>query len=280
MPNDALLAVLIGALLHASWNAAIKQGRDKFLDTVLVATGAALIAALALPFLPLPDAASIPYLITSSLLQVGYFLLIAAVYGRADMSYAYPVMRGSAPLIVAAASGVLIGERLALQAWVGIIIICCGVLALAASVRHSAPGLVATALALGTAVVIAAYTLVDGLGARLSQQTVSYTLWLSLLTGIPLIAWTMARRWAAFRAYARTRWTVGLMGGAFTLGSYGLALWAMTRAPIATTSALRETSILFGIAISALVLKERIGPVRLTAGVVIAIGAATLRLPA
>jgi drug/metabolite transporter (DMT)-like permease len=279
MPNDAVLAVLFGALLHASWNAAIKSGRNTFFDTVLVATGAGLIAAAALPFLPSPAPESIPYLVTSSTLQIAYFLLVAAAYRTADMSYAYPLMRGTAPLIVAAASGALIGESLSGRAWLGVLVICSGVLALTLVYRRSARSLVPTGFALGNALVIASYTLVDGVGARLSGQTVAYTLWLSLLTAIPLLAWTGWRHRVAFVSYSRARWPVGLAGGLCTLASYGLALWAMARAPIAATAALRETSILFGMLISVVMLKERVGFARLAAGAVIASGAAILRLP-
>jgi len=279
MPNDALLAVLLGALLHASWNAAIKSGRDKFLDTVLVATGAGVIAALGLPFLPLPAPESIPYLLTSSVLQLIYFLLVAAAYRTGDMSYAYPLMRGTAVLLVASASSLLIGERLSGWAWIGILSISAGVLALTLLYRRSAPSLAPTAFALGNAAIIASYTLVDGIGARLSGQSVAYTLWLSLLTAIPLLAWTAWNRPAAFAGYFKIRWMVGLGGGFCTLASYGLALWAMTRAPVATTAALREMSILFGMLISAGFLKERVGLSRMAAGAVIALGAAALRLP-
>ena len=279
MPNDAILAVLLGALLHASWNAAIKSGRDKFLDTVLVATGAGVIAALGLPFLPLPAPESIPYLLTSSVLQLIYFLLVAAAYRTGDMSYAYPLMRGTAVLLVASASSLIIGEHLTGRAWIGILSISAGVLALTLLYRRSAPSLAPTAFALGNAAIIASYTLVDGIGARLSGQSVAYTLWLSLLTAIPLLAWTAWNRPAAFAGYFKIRWMVGLGGGFCTLASYGLALWAMTRAPVATTAALRETSILFGMLISAGFLKERVGLPRMAAGIVIALGAAALRLP-
>ena len=279
MPNDAILAVLLGALLHASWNAAIKSGRDKFLDTVLVAGGAGVIAAIGLPFLPLPAPESIPYLLTSSVLQLIYFLLVAAAYRTGDMSYAYPLMRGTAVLLVASASSLLIGEHLTMRAWIGILSISAGVLALTLLYRRSAPSLAPTAFALGNAAIIASYTLVDGIGARLSGQSVAYTLWLSLLTAVPLLAWTAWNRPAAFAGYFKARWVVGLGGGFCTLASYGLALWAMTRAPVATTAALRETSILFGMLISAGFLKERVGLPRMAAGIVIALGAAALRLP-
>jgi len=280
MPNDAFLAILLGALLHASWNAAIKSGRNKFFDTVLVATGAGVIAGLALPFLPIPSPASAPYLATSSILQIIYFLLVAGAYRTADMSYAYPLMRGTAPLLVATGGGVLVGEYLSGCAWIGVLLICSGVLALTVQHRRSSSNLEPTAFALSNATVIASYTLVDGIGVRLSGHTVAYTLWLSLLTGVPLLAWTLWRRREAFAGYAKARWPVGLGGGFCTLASYGLALWAMTRAPVATTAALRETSILFGMALSAFLLKERVGLMRVAAGAVIALGAATLRLSA
>jgi drug/metabolite transporter (DMT)-like permease len=279
MPTDAILAVLLGALLHASWNASIKGGHDKLLDTILVATGAGVIAAATLPFMPLPSPESVPYLLTSTILQIVYFLLVAAAYRTADMSYAYPLMRGTAVLLVAVASGALIGERLTAWAWVGVLSISSGVLALTLLYRQSAPSLAPTAFALGNAATIAGYTLVDGIGSRLSGHTIAYTLWLSLLTGVPLLAWTIWSRPRAFAEYFRARWLIGLAGGFCTLASYGLALWAMTRAPVATIAALRETSILFGMLISAVVLKERVGPSRLAAGAVIALGAAALRLP-
>lgn len=278
MPNDALIAVLFGALLHASWNAAIKSGSDKFLDTVLVAAGAGLIAALVLPFLGVPAPASLPYLGASAVLQILYFGLVAAAYRTADMSYAYPLMRGTAPLLVAGASGFLLGEVLTPRAWLGVILICGSVLALTWANRRSGASFVPTAFALGNAAVIAGYTLVDGIGARLSGQIVAYTLWLSLLTAPPLVAVALWRDRRTFLAYGRARWWVGIGGGVATLGSYGLALWAMTRAPIAATAALRETSILFGMLIAALVLKERVGLGRVAAGAIIALGAATLRL--
>src|SRR5215212_11949479 len=161
MPNEAILAVLLGALLHASWNAAIKSGRNTFFDTILVATGAGLIAAVTLPFLALPARDSLPYLATSSVLQIAYFLLVAAAYRTADMSYAYPLMRGTAPLLVAVASGIAVGESLSGRAWLGVVLISCGVLTLTVLYRRAAPSLVPTAFALGNAVVIASYTLVD-----------------------------------------------------------------------------------------------------------------------
>jgi uncharacterized membrane protein len=133
-------------------------------------------------------------------------------------------------------------------------------------------------LALINAGVIACYTLIDGVGVRKSGAPVAYTLWVFLLTGIPLAAWALVARRAEFCAYVTRHWRLGVIGGVGTVASYGLALWAMTQAPIATVAALRETSILFGVVISAWVLKEHLTRVRIVAACVIAAGAMLLRL--
>src|ERR1700722_1787173 len=268
--------VLFAAALHASWNAVVKSGSDKLLTTVLVTTSAAIFAAIALPLLQQPNSASWPFICASAVLQVIYFLLLARTYHLADMSQTYPVMRGTAPLLVAIVSAYALGAHLSPKMWLGIGIICLGILGMAAGVRRGAGK--GITLALLNAVVIAAYTLVDGLGVRRSGAPAAYTLWIFLATGIPLAAWALMRRRASIASYARLNWHFGLVGAVGTVASYGLALWAMTVAPIAVVAALRETSILFGAIISGLLLKERIGSTRFAAACAIALGAAVLRL--
>lgn len=278
MQTEALLAVLVGAVLHAGWNTAVKSGSDKRFDTTLVAGGAAAIAALLLPWLDAPAMASLPYLASSVGLQLLYFRLVAAAYQAGDMSHAYPLMRGTAPLLVAAASGALLGETLSPTAWAGTLLVCGGVLALALGRGTAGVNRAATLFSLGNAAVIAAYTLIDGVGVRLSGSAPAYTLWVFLLSGLPLVAGTLLRQPQAFRRHVAARWPVGLGGGMCILVSYGLALWAMTRAPVATVAALRESSILFGMLFAALFLKESIRWTRALSGLVIALGAAVVRL--
>ncbi|MDG3442614.1 EamA family transporter [Nitrospirillum amazonense] len=272
--------VLFAALLHATWNALVKGAGDKLMAAVLVAGGAALIAIVTLPFLPLPAAASWPYLVTSSVLQILYLTLVARAYHVADMSQTYPLMRGTAPLLVALVSGLWLHEALSLHALLGVGVICAGILSMAWVGRRGGPGggTTGTRLALLTAVVIAGYTLVDGHGVRLSGAPASYVLWGVLLNGVPLVAWALLARRRTFLQHVIRQWPRGLVGGAGTLISYGLALWAMTVAPVAVIAALRESSILFGTAIAGLVLKERVGPRRLAAACLIAVGAMVLRL--
>ena len=279
MSVQVMLLVLLAAFLHASWNAVVKSSRDKFLDIVLVTGGSALFSAIILPFLPAPAPASWPYAATSVAIHIGYFALVAAAYRVGDMSFAYPLMRGTAPLLVTIASGPLIGEYLSLGAWGGVLLICAGILGM--TLVQRAPTNLSTGaapLALVNAVVIATYTVVDGAGARLSGQAAAYTMWVFLLTALPLIAWASLRRSADLATHFRNRWHFGFIGGACTLGAYVLVLWAITQAPVALVAALRETSILFATALSALVLKERFGWTRHAAAAVVVSGAVILKL--
>ena len=201
---------------------------------------------------------------------------MARTYRIADMNQTYPLMRGAAPLLTALASAALLKEPLSPPAWLGVAVICAGVIGMAAG-RRSGQGR-GVALALVNAVVIAGYTLVDGAGVRRSGAPAAYTLWIFLLTGAPFAGWLLAFRASAFRRYVARTWRLGLAGGFGTTASYGLALWAMTVAPIAVVAALRESAILFATAISVFVLKETVSPARLAGAGVIALGAVILRL--
>lgn len=271
--------VLFGALLHASWNALVKSRPDTFLMTVLVAAGGGILSVLALPFLAAPAAASWPYIAVSTVVQLGYYALLVAAYRDGDMSHAYPLMRGSAPLLVALASGPLIGEQLGLVQWLAIGCICGGILALFFTTRTRHPGAQRTTVfALLTAGAIAAFTLIDGIGVRKSGAPVAYTMWIFMLTAVGVVAWAAARRPGELAAYARMNIRVVLLGGGASLGSYCLALWAMTQAPVAAVAALRETSILFAVAIAALVLREKVSKQRIAAIALVACGAVAMRL--
>ncbi|WP_206244101.1 EamA family transporter [Novosphingobium terrae] len=276
MNLSVFLIILLAAALHAAWNAIVKGGEDSSMMAVTVTGAAALIAAATLPFLPPPHRPSWPLIAASAILSVCYYVLVGRTYKIADMSRTYPLMRGAAPLLVALASTMLLGDRLTVWAWCGVIVICAGVLAMTSN-RGLAPA-AGTRLALLNACVIASYTLVDGVGVRRSGSAASYTLWIFLLTGAPLVAWTLARRSGEFGSYVGRNWRLAVIGGAGTIASYGLALWAMTATSVAVVAALRETAIIFGTLIAAFALKERIDRARLVAALTIAVGAIILRV--
>jgi drug/metabolite transporter (DMT)-like permease len=279
VPGLVVGAVLFAALMHASWNALLKSSGDRFLTTALVASGGALTGVVALPFLQAPAPESWPFIAASSLIQVVYYALLIETYRGGEMSHAYPLMRGSAPLLVAVGTGPLTGEQLGTLQWLAVALICGGILGLYASARASADAARRTTVfALVTACVIASYTIIDGTGVRRSGAPAAYTLWIFLLTGLGVLGWALLRRGREMLPYARANAHVMVFGGVTTVGSYGIALWAMTLAPVAAIAALRETSILFATAIAALVLRERVGAARLSAVGLVACGAVVMRL--
>lgn len=287
MSTPVVLAVLLGALLHAAWNALVKSSGDSQADLALVHLNSALAALPLLALAGLPPPAAWPFVAASLLIHVAYYITLDGAYRHGELGSTYPIMRGSAPLLVALAGAALLGERPSPLAWLGIGAVTLGVLLVGLSRPAAAPhhGR-ALAYALANAAVIAAYTLVDGQGVRATaaagHSAWSYVLLLSVLDGVPYPALVLARRSAAARrtllAYARRRWPLAMLGGLASMASYGIALWAMTRAPVAAVSALRETSVLFASALSVWLLKERFGWQRMLGAVVIVGGVVSLRL--
>ena len=267
--------ILLSAALHATWNAVVKGGDDKLNAMILVAMFGAVPGLLLLPFLQPMAPAAWPYLIISVILEIAYSALVAAAYAHADMSRAYPMMRGTPPLIVALVSTLALGMSITLTGWIGIALVSTGLLTL--TLRGTGGDRRGIVFAFVNALVIASYTLVDSFGVRVSGASTTYTMWIFVLVGLPLTLWGLLFR-PGFLAYARRNWQMGLVGGLGTLGSYGIVLWAMTQAPVPLVAALRETSILFGTAIAVFILRERVTRTRIVAVLIIAAGAIVLKL--
>jgi len=279
VPVEIMAAVLFGALLHAVWNALIRAASDKFLNTILVVGGAGVWTACWLPFAPSPAVESWPYLTVSVFIHVAYFSFVALSYRNADLSFVYPIMRGSAPALSAVVVAALVHELPSSSGWMGILLVSLGIMILSGdSWRSGSLRFSPTVLALTNAGVIVSYTIVDGVGARLSQHPVSYTGWMFFLTAIPLLAVSFVKQGEKTAKHLRVNWGKGLVGGACTLGSYGLALWAMTQAPIALVAALRETSVIFGTVIAVVFLKERVSPLRYLSILVVTAGAIAIKV--
>lgn len=276
MSLEVTLWVLAAAVMHAAWNALVKSGDDKLLDTTAMAVGAGVLAALCLPFLPLPARASWPWLAASVVLHAGYFWALISAYRHGDLSTVYPLMRGLAPLLTTAAAFVLIGETPGRYGVAGIALISAGILLPALLGRHGSRR--AQAWAVANAVIIMAYSVTDGLGARASGNAVSYVLWIFFLDAFPLTALALLRRGPAQVGAALLRWRHVVIGAALTIGSYGIVLWAMTLAPVAAVAALRETSVIFAALIGAWLLKEPFGRLRIAGAVLVAAGVMLLRI--
>lgn len=277
MTLGVTLAVLVGALLHAAWNAMVKRGNDPLVEMALLTCGASLLALPLLPLVALPPAAAWPYLLASNLIHAGYYATLVATYRHADLSVGYPLMRGTAPLLVTLVAALWLGEVPGPAATAGIVLIGLGVASLALAGAGHPGARRALPYAFANAALIAAYTLVDAAGARASGDAVPYVLWMFFLEGIPFAAFVAWRRGRLALDAARARWRMALAGGGCSALSYGIAVWAMTQASAGAVSALRETSVVFALVIGAWVLKERLPPSRWIGVAAVVGGAIALR---
>ena len=272
------LAVLGAALCHASWNAMVKSGGDPLLNMALVTLGGSLVGtaiAVAAAVAP-PAPAAWPYIAVSTVIHIGYYMTVAAAYKAGDLSHGYPIMRGTAPLLTALGTWLVLGEALSPAGVAGVLLICGGVLSL--GLAGGGASRAATTWALTNAVIIALYTLADGAGVRASGDAWAYVVWLFVVHGLPFSLGVLVIKRGVFLRHAAKNWKLGLAGALLSGASYGIALWAMTRAPVAIIAALRETSVNFGALIGAWFLKEGHLRQRLSGAVVVLAGLVALKL--
>ena len=271
MAAQVFIIVLAAALMHATWNAVVKGAADRTITFGLVSAGHTLPALAAVFFLPLPDLAMVPYIIASTVIHWGYYYLLNMSYRVGDLSLVYPIARGSTPLLVAIPAFLFLGEELSLEGWAGLLLISGGIMIL--SFRPSSTGRprLAILLALGTAITIAAYSLLDGLGVRISDKAFSYIAWLFVAEGL-IVFYIFSTRMERLRALSRKQILIGLSGGVLSALAYALALYAKTLAPLGMVSALRETSVIFAALIGLFWFGEGPARPRLIAAVIVSIG--------
>jgi drug/metabolite transporter (DMT)-like permease len=240
--------------IHAVVNAIVKGGRDKAAGRALTDGAAALILLPALPFVPLPHGAW-GWLAASTIVHAVYLFALVRAYERADLSSAYPVLRGIAPVLTALVTIGLLGEPASTADVVGIALIG-GAMFLLVVGRHLDRGSLGWSLLTGA--MIAVYTVIDAQGVRAAPQAASYIVWLFVLMGAvtpPMFA--IATRGGIFRS-AREQWRPGAIAGALSIVTYGLALAAYSLGPTAPLAALRETGMVTALAIAIFALRERV----------------------
>lgn len=274
MPPLAIAAALVSALIHAGWNAALKGGGgkppDRITDAFLIAVGGLIVGLAIVVVLGALRAQVWPYLAASVAVHLLYWLTLFKSYDSGDLSHIYTLARGSAPLLVAVGAGLAAQEVPPPLKALGIALVSAGVLAVGASSR--AP-LSATLWALACGLTIAAYSLIDALGARAAGDALQYLGWQMTLQSAPMMAYAFWRRGRGLLATASVAPLRGIAIGVAGFAGYGLVLWAQTFAPIAQVTALRETSVVWGALIAFFLLRERLGPRRWAGAVVVALGA-------
>jgi drug/metabolite transporter (DMT)-like permease len=278
MLNLAVVLVLLAAVLHASWNAMLHGNRDRFLSMTWMSIAIAAVSTVVVAVVPWPTAASWPYIVASGLVHIGYNMSLVWAYRGGDLGEAYPIARGSSPLLVTLGAALFVHEAIGPLHAAGIVLISGGIIALALQgQRISRTGLVA---ALSTGATIAVYTVIDGIGVRLSDgRAVTYTAWMFLFY------WLMPPLFVAVRGFdalmkpiRATPRAVGssLAGGLVSIAAYGIVIWAMQAGAMGTVSALRETSVVFAVLIGRVFLHETVSAKRWAACIVVAAGAVCL----
>ena len=284
LPLSVSLAVLAAAVTHATWNAIAHGIKDQVLAFGLIGAGSIVVSVPLVVVAPFPLGACWPYLLGSVFIHVFYNLLLMRSYRYGQFGQVYPLARGMSPLVVTVLAAAFAAERPAPPQIAGVLVVSCGLALLVLAGRRkglhsvpgsgsgSAPGRAALIAAGATGLTIAAYTTVDGLGVRLSGAAAGYIGWLMLLESLCVPAWALARRRDVVVGTSRRVLVSGVTAGALSLLAYGLVLWAQTRGPLAPIAALRETSVIFGAIIAAVVFREPFGRSRIAATVLVVLG--------
>lgn len=280
MSIGVFLAVLAAALMHASWNALLKVRLDRFASISLMSFGTGLVAAPLLPFVSMPNGVTWGWICLSLCFHTGYKYYLTRAYELGDLTLAYPLARGTAPLLTTIGGAILLGEAPGPITLGGIVLLCGGVFLMSYRGNERADAFRGRAVfyALLTSVFIAGYTISDGSGARSTVDATSYAVWLFVLEGIWSMFFCIMLRGPKVVRIMLPEWKIGLLGGFLSGIAYWIAMWAMTKAPIAAVAALRETSILFAMLISVVMLGEAMSRWRVLAALLIVSGVVALRL--
>lgn len=276
MPIEALVITLLAAVMHAAWNAIVKVGIDRAIVLALIALAHTVVGAVMIALAGVPEPASWPFILASTLLHYGYYVCLHHAYRVGDLSQVYPLARGLAPLLVALGAWGFAGEQLSPAGWVAILLASVGISALALSRRGGMwdhpPTLFYT---VATGLIIAAYSVVDGLGVRLAGSPFAYMGWL-FVWEFPVTLFVMLRRGRALRAVPASAAAKGVAGGLLSVAAYSLVIYAATLAPLAAISAVRESSVIIAAMIGTLLLGESHWRQRCGAAAMVAVGIAFL----
>ncbi len=275
MPVESLyLLVLFAAVLHATWNAHLKSAGDRLLTMAAMRFATMTLGFAILPFVPWPSSEALLWLGCAVVAHYFYYGLLIRSYQHGDMSQVYPIARGTAPVLLAIVAFYALGEQLSLAQMAAVALTSAGLFVLAFGAGGSAQ---AVRYALATGLSITAYSYFGGVGVRVSPSVLGFMAWLEVMTGLGFLAYAIPRRRRAILAFARGGGLItGIAAGVIGIVGYGIYLFAVKVLPLAPVTALRETSVIFGAIIGAVLFKEGFGPRRVAAAILIAAGIGAL----
>jgi drug/metabolite transporter (DMT)-like permease len=278
--SAGIIAIVLGAaFLHALWNAVVKGAGDKTIVLGLIALGHVVPGIVVVILVPPPGWAVWPYVVASTVIHWGYYYFLNVAYRLGDLSIMYPIARGLAPVMITLGAQVWIGETVPPLAWAGILTVSGGIMVLTRGVFSGALPKAGLMAALAVAVMVASYSLVDGVGVRLSNNALAYVGWLFVFE-IIVAAFIFSTRFERLRAVSPRVIALGFLGGVISGTGYGLVLYAKTLAPLGLVSALRETSVIFAAMIGVLWFGEGPRGNRLIAAGIVAVGIIVIGLGA
>ena len=277
METSTFLIIIIAAVLHASWNAAVKGGEDKLLQMTAVMSGHIPFAIVTLFFVPPLNFSCWPNLLLGVIFHFGYQVYLVESYKKGDLSQVYPIARASAPLIAAVVTFIFLDVNFGVTELMAMALIIVGLLSTTGVRIQNVPKAAALS-AIITGCFIASYSLVDGYGGRLGGSPVAYYCWLSLINGpIMWIYCAKVSPSSLTNLFGSAKW-VFFGGGLASFAAYCLVMWAFSKAPIAIVMAIRETSIIFAFFIGIIFLKETMSMAKMVGAILAVSGIIVLRI--
>jgi drug/metabolite transporter (DMT)-like permease len=274
-----VLLVLLSALLHVAWNMSVRISGDRFLTFGLILSLVAVVGVVLAAVVPVPAPASWPYLVASGAAHVAYIVFLTLAYEHGALNLVYPLARGSNPLFVALLAALAVGEIPSTGGLAGIALISTGIIGLTfAGGRLTGDTLKPVVYALGTGLLIASYTVIDGIGIRLAGTDIGYYAWHNITHALPYVAGLILWRRGEFLSFLKENWKPGLLSGLAATIGYGIILYALARGAMAYVAALRETSVLIAALVGTLVLKEGLGGWRIAAASLVLVGLVMLQV--
>lgn len=278
IPPLAALAALISAMAHAGMALFTKRAEDTLTFRGVSMIFSAIWLSPVLFLYPVPDWETWRFLLLGAGLIWAFNMLMISAFRRGSMNLVYPVMRGAAPAVAGLFAFVFLGEPLSPLAIMGLSVASAAIIAFAWPEKGGAPKAAAIGFALSAAVMTASYTVNDASGVRAAGSALIYAAWFFVLSAITLVLTAWIRRGDQYLIAARSELKRGFYASFFNITTYGLALYAYANAPVAPMAALRETSVVFGAIVAALILKEPLGVRRIVLAVVLALGLAAIQL--